>query len=150
MSFFVDPTRESNMQGRYLPRFSLLHRVSTTVTLYIDGIFLEVEQVARSRKWMLEARVTLNCGSDESTSRILSLTNHLIYLPLPLLIFKLEYVYLIIWCSASLIVRNGASQVGQYVIGNAAEVSLKLSGVAGDESGCYRAAVFKAVSFFRK
>ena len=104
MSFFVDPTRESNMQGRYLPRFSLLHRVSTTVhvTLYIDGISLEVEQVARSRKWMLEARVTLNCGSDESTSRILSLTNHLKYLPLPLLIFKLEYVYLI-WCSASLI-----------------------------------------------
>ena len=106
-------------------------------------------QVARSRKWMLEAHVTLNCGSDESTSRILSLTNHLKYLPLPLLIFKLEYVYLI-WCFASLIVRNGAIQVGQYVIGNAAEVSLKLSGVAGDESGCYRAAVFKAVSFFRK
>lgn len=28
------------------------------------------------------------------------------------------------------------------------EVSLKLSGVAGDESGCYRAAVFKAVMQF--
>ena len=93
---------------------------------------------------MAEPRITLNCGSDEL---ILRITNHLKYLPLPLLSTHFPL------CSAALRVRNGIIQAGRWIIGNAAGVSLKLSGVAGDnwcvvEPQCFQ--ISHKVSFEKK
>ena len=114
MSNFVDPPRPSNVWGNlFFLFFFLLQRVSTTVKLLFVEFLTSYEIWKVDACHPMEPALFYICGSDESIPRAL---------PLLLLIFDLEYIYLI-WCSAALRARDGVIWVGQ---GYAAGISAKL------------------------